>query len=568
MQRDLWRTPQLVREAKKHGLRLRIEDVREFYRVGLLIPSFHTRDRRVTGALSAIDWEPPDISYHQTYWVRHTAEAGRLVDPGEVGFLAHHPFRRPPAAPREWWDGYLFSLWTELLFPLLHRVLQTAKTHHRGQSLIVRFDRKAVSREFRRAEQLRSLVKVLSVVDARFLPVLEQNWVTVSGIEFEDWEKYRLEFDAVLLTKRLGVDADEIARLSRSIEVGDGLGRDFGELVPFVRSKVFERAKGTARQTYSARKAVEVVARFLEELDAPAGTSVREVLMDDQRRLARRSSLDEVLQELELSPHPGVLLVVEGATEMYFAERVLEELGMKNDPSIIQIVDMGGDAKRVELVATTFAPVVTKQTGDSWELLRQPTRIVVATDPPRGKRPTKTRKRVLQESMSKAVKAQTGTALHTEAADMLIDVVEWSGACFEFAHFSDEEIAEAIVEVEPTLRGQVTSERVAEVRGRGQTDISKVWTGTGLDPRKTDIARALWPAMRQRLNNEPPLANLPDIVEVVTAAWGDALRIKRGRWHIPVNAADGSVTLERPSQDQARKQGEPEQSSTSGCTDD
>lgn len=502
----------------------------------------------MTDELSTVDWEPPDISFHQTYWVRHAAEVGRLIDPAEAGFLAHHPFQRPSKAAREWWDGYLFSPWSELLFPLLERVSRTAKTHHRGDSLIVRFDGKAVSRELHRAQQLHAVIKVLSVIDARFLPVLEENWVSLSGIEFEDWDSYRSGFDAALLAEQLGVDGDEIARLSLSIEVGDGLGRDFGDLVPFARSKIFERSEGTARQIYSARKAIEVVARFLEELDASSGTLAHMVLMDDGRRLARRSTLDEILQELELSPHPGVLLVLEGATEVYFAEQVLEELGMNNDPSIVQIVDMGGDAKRVELVAVTFAPVVTKQIGDSWELLRQPTRVVVATDPPVGKKPKKARKRVLQEAMSKAVKAQTGATLHREAADMLVDVVEWSGACFELAHFSDDEIAAAIVEVEPALRGKVTSERVAEVRGRGQADISKVWTGTGLNPRKTDLARALWPTMRWRLRNKSASTDTPDIVELVVAAWGDALRLKRGRWHIPVNAMDGSVTLERPSQ--------------------
>ncbi len=551
MQRDLWATPQLVREAKKHGLRLRVEDIRELHRVGLLVPAFHVRDRRAVGAVPCtIEWMPKDVSFNCTYWAREALAEGRLVDPAMTGFQRHHPFRRPTTAPRGWWDGYMFSPWSELAFPLIQRVVATARSHHRGDAMFVRFSAAAVAREHRRATELRALANVLSVIDARFLPVLDPNWVTLSGIDHESWQIYRSAFNSAQMLHACGVDAEEIALLAQAVEVDDGLGREFGALFPFARAKTLERTSGSARRLYSARKAGEVVARLLEDLDPPNEELVSHIVDQDQRRLVRRSTLDEALQEVGLSPHPGVLLVVEGATELLFVERVLLELGMHNDPSIIHVVDMGGDAKKVELVAAAFAPIVSRQLGDSWELVRPPTRLVVATDPPTGRRPKKSRQQVLRDAMSKVVRAQTGADLHVDAAHMLVEVVEWSGSCFELAHFEDEEIADAIVDVNPDLKRHVNSTRVAEVRAMGQTDIRKVWSGTGFSVRKTDLAHALWPVMQKKLSARP-LEHVPDVVDVVSAAWGDALRLKQGRWHLPVNENEQLARLERPLQKQS-----------------
>jgi hypothetical protein len=70
-----------------------------------------------------------------------------------------------------------------------------------------------------------------------------------------------------------------------------------------------------------------------------------------ERLSARPSSLDAVLTDLHVSPHPSVVVGVEGATELKLVPRVAELLGVTLDPTWIQIEEFGGTTKDLSLLA-------------------------------------------------------------------------------------------------------------------------------------------------------------------------------------------------------------------------
>ncbi len=65
-----------------------------------------------------------------------------------------------------------------------------------------------------------------------------------------------------------------------------------------------------------------------------------------------------------------------------------------------------------------------------------------------------------------------------EEIDHLVEIRTWEQACYEFAHFSDEELADGIMAVHTTVNGLTRDELITSLaysRGRGK-DIKEVWS--------------------------------------------------------------------------------------------
>ena len=125
--------------------------------------------------------------------------------------------------------------------------------------------------------------------------------------------------------------------------------------------------------------------------------------------------------------------------------------------------------------------------------------------------------------------------------DELIRDPDLGRACYEFAHFTDDELADGIIAVHKTINGLTRDELVAALaywRGRRQ-DIKRIWRSGRWDEQqqrttgkwefavsKTKLADALWPVLRAkidrcRLDAEAPV---PEIVQVVQDAYHLAQR--------------------------------------------
>lgn len=265
----------------------------------------------------------------------------------------------------------------------------------------------------------------------------------------------------------------------------------------------------------------------LPEIPPMSWHPLRERLSD------REGTLDQDLMNVGLSPHPRVVLAVEGESEEVHAPRVWKALGYPDAPELMRFLKLGGVDKNLQKVAAlAAAPLIAgRKTEDTWELIKPPTCLMVAVDPEgRYFAPNKvdaTRQSILNEIKS-VLKAQ-GAKTTDKELDHLVKIRTWSESCYEFAHFTDDELADGIRVIHQTSNNLTRDELIAslaEVRARRgtkneKTDIKAVWERWSYKPSKVDLARELWPVLQRKIDQLQAGENVtpPEIVEVVEQAY-------------------------------------------------
>src|SRR6185437_5921630 len=113
-----------------------------------------------------------------------------------------------------------------------------------------------------------------------------------------------------------------------------------------------------------------------------------------------------------------------------------------------------------------------------------------------------------------ALEAQGASNANQEDLDNLLSIKTWSQSCYEFAHFTDEELADGIMAVHNTIDGWTRDQLIAALgywRSQGK-DIKHVWKSGRLDEQtgtvtgnweyevsKVKLAEALWPSLQQKI---------------------------------------------------------------------
>ena len=270
-----------------------------------------------------------------------------------------------------------------------------------------------------------------------------------------------------------------------------------------------------------------------------------------ERLSYRARTLDEDLIQLGISPHPRVVLALEGETEMAHAPRVWRALEFSDAPELMRLLKLGTVGRDLAKVAAlTAAPLVSEKVPgtDAWNLIKPYTRLVVAVDP---EGPYETPAKVAAErgkildEIKDVLEAQGVTRPNEDELNELVDIHTWDAPCYEFAHFTDDELADGIVTVHHTIGGWSRAELVAALgywRGRGD-DIKRIWLSGRWDAQanrmtgrwdyevsKVALADALWPTLEQKIERARVDANapVPPIVEVVNDAYHVAQR-----WRYP-----------------------------------
>src|SRR5262249_46789978 len=171
---------------------------------------------------------------------------------------------------------------------------------------------------------------------------------------------------------------------------------------------------------------------------------------------------------------------VEGETEELLVPRVFDHLDLRRTPDLVRVLCMRGADTELPLVAAaTVAPLLGQRRGDSYDMIRPPTRLVIAVaQDQRWDSPAKVeRKRVnILNAIRKVIAAQ-GATVSDEDLETSVIVKQWPGKCFEFAHFDNTELAAALRRINPTCGGLNQAElveRIGEIRGR-DLNIKKVW---------------------------------------------------------------------------------------------
>lgn len=545
-------TRMFIDEAKKRGFDLDIPTLRELYRHRLLVPFVMIVDRPVRPPFVP---EEPDSSPFGSTWLnelRLARDSGRLRDLAAEPHLPRLVWDRDGQKPRGWWNGMLYSHYQLLALPTIEDILTGRRYQQRGQQRIARLP-KPDPVMIQRAEKVHSTVLALTALEARYLPNLDPEWIQLSNVpDPDDWANYRTNFDPAKIQAWLAYPPDQIRQdaewlLVRAHNV-DPVGLDWGRLMRRAPAKSRKHLKNASLVALDARVAAEILLRFYEDLALRGKTEPLRDLSDARvwHPLAERLSyhpetLDDDLVRLGISPHPRVVLALEGETEMHHAPLAWRALGFSEAPELMRLLKLGGTSRDLtKVAAVTAAPLVGGQVlPNEWNLIKPYTRLFIAVDPDT---PFDTPEHVAQEKtkildeIRDVLKVQGVTRPKPEELNELVEIRTWTESCYEFAHFTDEELADGLIEAHPTINDWTRDELVAALGywREQKKDIKRVWTSGRWDetsrritgrwtsePSKVKLAEALWPTLLRKINLIKAMedAPVPPIVAVINDAY-------------------------------------------------
>ena len=524
-------TADVISEAKRRGVELDVETLREAYHRGDLAPLAEITARKVGVPVEISD--EPAVRGSLTAQLRWAMNTGRIRDPSVEPYRPRLRFdSRKITDPPDWTNGLIYTNWQLLgLADLRQRLRQARVLGPRRRRRVVLPEMN--SWEQPRINEHRRWALVLLALEARYLPTVEPEWIHLTNAEVDQWQAYRASYDPAAATALLAVSSDDVRqyaeRLLMHAQSVDPTG-DWSRLIRRAPRKTWQRLSGDALIAFDHRLAAEILLSFYEDLanagdalplpDIPPNVSHP---LTERLSAARSEPLDTVLGRLGVSPHPGVVLAVEGETEELLVPRVFDHLGLRHTPDLVRILCIRGSDKQLALVAAvSVAPLVGERRHEGYDMVRPPTRLMIAVDQ-EGRWSTDaqvaTQRHNILAEIKKVVAAQ-GAVLADADLESLVVVRRWPGKCFEFAHFTDEEIATALATINPSRGGLSQAElvaRVSLVRDRGH-DVKAIWNNTWQPgPNKLALAEALWPVLRNKIdeartNDTIPIPAVADVV--------------------------------------------------------
>ncbi len=552
-QQDPLSTSEFCKEAEKRGVALREHQLPGLWRVGALAPFVEIRSKPLRPGRPPKLGEPVFPGSWHLRELRRAVESGRLADPVQLGFRPQLRLHRS-AAPnpnRSWWNGLLYSRWQLLgLYDLWSLLSQGKWKRMPNESLGTWRLRTLTLWETQIAERSRQLAALLVALEARYLPVLERGWLHIRNAADEQWETFVQHFNPAAVLARLNRDPTDLLRSADDLLLGarrsDPLGHNWSELLRRAPQRTWDDLSGDALVALDDRIAAEILLLCYEYLAARGTvaplTERNDLFHTERERISYRlRPLDTNLSSLGLSPHPGVILVVEGETEEVFVPLVRDHIRIPSQAEVIQSVVLRGiKGGLTKLAAFASAPLLGEKMpphnqGDAWVTVKPPTRLMVVVDPdPPYDSPEKVevQRRLIVEEIIAVVRAQ-GVEPDQDDVDSLVSVKTWSESCFEFAHFTDDELAEALLKVHRQCGGLDKARLVAALREQRNngSDIKNVWKNWWRpEPSKTALARELWPVLRSKLDAaaSDPAADLPPIAEALITAFREAVQRPHG----------------------------------------
>jgi hypothetical protein len=287
------------------------------------------------------------------------------------------------------------------------------------------------------------------------------------------------------------------------------------DLVRLVGPKHWKDLEGTALRAMDVRRAAEILLYAHDDLASkgtiapadPAPRMVRTAL--GQRLTTDGTELDSVLTKYGLSPHPSLLLVLEGSTEMTLIPRAMAHLGFAPGEHVIRLVEAGGVDRDVGFLASFGAvPGLGEELDPGAVLLTKPlTRILLVFDPEK-RYATAAKRRKQKANCVRQIEARVPRVHRTDRLrrelNKLVTITTWGRYSFEFANFTNREIARAIEQAHHAATGNLVKVAIADVVRERQrtTRLPNVET---LFPRpmrigKVDVAEELWPILLDKLN--------------------------------------------------------------------
>jgi hypothetical protein len=492
-----------VTAAGERGVRLDRAGLEALHKARILLPLLEVR--KDTRGITA--HAKRNLREAEHYARRHPTtrsdlqdarEHDRLRDPVDERYVPRRRRRRPLGEFHYEAPVYLYSSHQLIQLVIAKDAAPWLRYAREGNDLVATLrPHRAWQTAWRnRATRLREIVIALSVVDPRYYPDVIGRLSLPGERDFDEYFRWRNRVRLTQPLTWLGVDADWIREAAKELLfLADSVDplREWVDLVAEVDPEKWEKLKGDARLAVDIRVRAEILLRYYEGL--VAGRRARALPQYPPRmpnpfdqRLKRRRGVDELLTEYGLSPHPQLLLVLEGETEMAVMPRVMQHFRVPVRDDYISLHLSGGVGRDLTpLVSYAVAPRVQVEDGRRYlNLMRPPTRMLVVVDPegPVATEEARERRRVgwvdrIMALMPAEVRRDPAVdARVREQVDPLVHVRTWNsrGQSFEFAHFTDRMLAQAIDQLDRRPR-KPDAVRLAEIIGglrRSQSGLDNV----------------------------------------------------------------------------------------------
>jgi hypothetical protein len=551
-QRQLLTVRDFERAGSERGVGLTGDDLEALHRSRLLVPLFRVRrDGRAINA--AARGGNPHLARVLAHWtpqrrddLRETKKAGQLYDAAAEPFIARSRLLRPLDERTYEASVFLYAAQQLVTLPLIRNALPALRSA-KGSGRVAVLDAPRETRESWReqAQELRDAAIVACALEPVYYSRLVETLTLPALEEFSAFDAWRESFLPTRMLDWLGVSAQWIRDRANGLRVTadrlDPLGR-WTELVARANAKTWDWLQGVARNVMDLRIAAETLLLFHDDLvEAGAAEPVPaphpRARVGSYRRLQPQRPLDALLTDFGLSPHPRLVVVVEGATERHLFPRVMRQLGVSVDDAFIAIEDAEGVDRDISPLIAYLAPRLDQPPAEDYaEFQRPPTRFLVVSDA-EGKSATRKqrheRRRDWVERIMRTLPRDLRTPVVRDQLRLLVQVITWkrSGESFEFAHFTDRELALAIERLDqrrprkPTLSSLIAA--MAGIR-RARGSLTPELEAARIS--KVDLADELWPTLERKIERalqRETERNIP-IVRVVGRAVGLATEFPSG----------------------------------------
>ena len=488
------------------------QTLQELHRGGVLVPLFRV-DLTPQPDASAIDISASltakhVFTTHINELVRAAAE-GRASDPTAVGFEPWPAERRQTPWPSVE-TGYLYSRHQLLGLDAARSFVADLKPWADGRNVTWHLEDAELPNAptFGAIASWWQLAIVLSALDTYYWPQITHQLVHDPDI----WQQAFQAFDRPQMLDWLGLTLEQIERQITSLLTTASFTDDTGEFYDLIRrasADAWKSLRGDAVVAMDYRLAADILSRFAEDLNPGGDAGAQYAALLQQGLSARPESLDAVLTDLRVSPFPALVISLEGATEYKLVPRVMTILGIQWDDNRLRFVDGGGTNADLSLLARYAAePLIGRDLGDHVVLDRPLTRFLVMTDAENKYHTPADRRyqrKLLLDSLTKNLpKDLAGNYYINTRRGRIVDIVTWGKLPFEFAHFTDRQLADAMLKIAQVPHQQGRDRLIRNLNIQRTRDpvpnVEKVfWRGSGLD--KVPFAEALWPVLERKVTN-------------------------------------------------------------------
>jgi hypothetical protein len=500
----------------------------------VLVPLYVAR-RSMLGVFKAVRATPTGGYPALPTWV-FAPDLDGLRSDRDQGFLAIGKAAGPRGALHRTIGGFrvqvrerLYSPYQLLDLPSASEVLADLRTTPRRRD---RWARARLRHDRNGVDARRDLVVALSALETHYYPRLVQSVSAPLPGGIDAWDAADRHFDAVELQLWLGWSPDEIQAAAEDLSIR-ARQRDpmngWTDLVAMVAPGRWKELRGDALLAVELRLAGEMLLRFHEDLQvrraAPALPAIPRLAPHplNWRMRLDASRLDEILTSFGLSPHPAVVLVVEGQTEMGIVPLVMDELGIPRRDTHIRLINARSETRDHRLLVSYAAlPKLGPVERDYAEFIRPPTRYFIAVDGDRAFRTQAARDLERQKwvaAIAEDLPPEVKTPMGLAEIDSLVLLEAWAdGLDFERAHFSDPELAQALLATgcapsgvtHQHLEQSLAQQRAATLNGQ-PASLEDIWKRWLRKPIKPDLALAMWPMLRAKLRRKRSRRGLDQI---------------------------------------------------------